>query len=72
MNLIISEATLWVSEAILWISLDTFDVSSVNSRSMKQILKKGAHCMSSYINTKLFISPVFAGVLPSRSAPFDR
>jgi len=53
-------------------SLDTLGVNSVNSTRMKQILKKGAHCMNSYIRTKLFSSPVFAGVLPYRSAPFDR
>jgi len=53
-------------------SLDTFDVSSVNSASLKQILKKGSHYMPMLRSTPLFISPVFAGALPSRSAPFDR
>jgi hypothetical protein len=28
--------------------------------------------MNMYITTKLFIVPVDAGFLPSRSAPFDR
>jgi len=52
-------------------SLDTFDMSSVNSAGMNEILKKGAHCMS-MISTPWNTSPVFAGLLPSRSAPTDR
>ena len=68
----ISEAPLRVSEKILRPSLDTLDESSVNSARMKQILKKGAHYMNILSGTPLFISPVFAGVLPSRSAPGDR
>jgi hypothetical protein len=67
----ISEAILRISEIILCISLDTFDVSSVNSARMKEILKKGAHCMN-MISTPWYTSPVFAGLLPSRSAPTDR